>query len=62
MRRFIAGAVCPQCNREDTLYVLKTETSVSRHCVECDFSENQSDIDRSPAAGEWSPVRLTDPE
>ncbi len=61
-KRFIAGAVCPACNREDTLYVLKSEASASRHCVECDFSEDQSDLDKSSPVGEWSPVRLTDSE
>lgn len=61
-KRFIAGARCPKCNKEDTIYVLKNEVNPSRHCVECGFSESQSDLDKSSPVGEWSPVRLTDPE
>lgn len=61
-KRFIAGASCPQCNREDTIYVQIGGDDPSRHCVECDFSEKQSDLDKSSPVGEWSPVRLTDPK
>ena len=60
MKRFIAGAICPECHREDTLYVLKAGDQVSRHCVKCGFSENRPDTEPRPLAGQWSPVRLSD--
>lgn len=38
-RRFIAGAVCPQCRALDRI-VLETGGAESRRCcIECDFSE-----------------------
>lgn len=61
-KRFIAGAICPACNHGDTLYILKSDDGVSRHCVECGFSEALGELDKSSPVGEWSPVRLTKPE
>lgn len=61
-KRFIAGAICPACNREDTIFMLKSENRVSRHCIECDFSEGLEELDNSSPVGEWSPVRLTNPK
>ncbi|MGB1139471.1 MAG: YheV family putative metal-binding protein [Halioglobus sp.] len=38
-RRFIAGAVCPRCAKQDKIVVdLDTDT---RHCVSCGFSEDR---------------------
>ncbi len=57
-KRFIAGARCPECSREDTIYTLKFEETMTRHCVECDFSEDLNDPAPTPQVGEWTPVKL----
>ncbi len=47
-RRFIAGAICPQCRALDRI-VLETEGDESRRCcIECDFSEA---LDGKPELG-----------
>ena len=39
-RRFIAGAVCPECRALDRI-VMESDSSQSRRsCVECGFSED----------------------
>ncbi len=38
-RRFIAGAVCPRCGKQDKL-VIDTETE-RRECVSCGFSDQR---------------------
>lgn len=42
-RRFIAGAVCPQCGEQDTLYLLKPIEQGSEEvcCVSCDYREQR---------------------
>jgi uncharacterized metal-binding protein (TIGR02443 family) len=41
MRRFIAGAVCPRCGKQDKL-VIDKETD-ARECVSCGFSDQRPD-------------------
>ncbi len=42
-KRFIAGAVCPKCNAQDTL-MLYMENSVEKvECVECGHTKSQTD-------------------
>ena len=36
-KRFIAGAVCPQCKQMDTTIIDKN--NAQRKCVECNFEE-----------------------
>ncbi len=70
-RRFIAGAVCPQCKLSDKIVV--DLDSDRRECVACGFSEARPEAGSSelptrvtrPAARRVetpaSPVRLIDP-
>jgi len=39
-KRFIAGAICPLCASVDRIYTLTGAEGMSRHCVDCDFSED----------------------
>lgn len=42
-KRFIAGAVCPKCQKQDTL-MLHMENNIERvKCVACDFQKSQVD-------------------
>lgn len=43
-KRFIAGAVCPQCQAKDTLFVLVTQKQQQIACVECDFLQKESQL------------------
>ncbi|MFT8229568.1 MAG: YheV family putative zinc ribbon protein [Enterobacterales bacterium] len=38
-KKFISGAICPLCNKEDTLLVLFNNENIinSVSCVECNF-------------------------
>ncbi len=38
-KRFIAGARCPHCNDQDSLYVEDVGDRKFRACVSCDFRE-----------------------
>lgn len=40
-RRFIAGAICPQCKELDKIVVYKEEGVDVRECVRCDYKETQ---------------------
>lgn len=62
-KRFIAGAVCPQCGVEDRTYVLVAASGQSRHCSDCAFSESLADLpepDSAEPVGAWEPVKLLD--
>ena len=59
-KRFIAGATCPGCGKTDTIFVLRDEENQSRHCVQCDFSEQLTDEVKQNVVSQWQPVRLTD--
>ena len=62
-RRFIAGAICPQCGVEDLIYVLQTVEGQSRHCNQCDFSQNLGDLtsaDTAEVVSDWQPINLRD--
>lgn len=74
MRRFIAGAVCPQCRAVDRIVVEAAERDEDpprRRCVSCGFSDTlplanpaepvtRLSRRRSPAA-DAAPVRILDP-
>ncbi len=54
-RRFIAGAVCPQCGVQDKIVVdLDSDT---RSCLACDFSEGRP----ADAAAAELPTRVSRP-
>jgi len=56
-KRFIAGAVCPQCEALDRIVVeffveLASEQELNRRrCVSCGFSDDLSPVGDAPAAG-----------
>ncbi len=62
-KRFIAGAICPQCGVEDLIYVVQTAAGQSRHCNQCDFKQNLDDlpvVSTEKAVGDWQPIKLRD--
>jgi uncharacterized protein len=70
-RRFIAGAVCPQCREADRLVIETDDDQRLRRCVACGFSEAAPEssalvpstrFTRSRGGAEDSaPVRIVDP-
>jgi hypothetical protein len=40
-KRFIAGAICPQCQAEDRLVVEEADGTTQRRCVSCGFTDQQ---------------------
>ena len=62
MRRFIAGAECPSCGEQDTLYVDvevgHSESRRVRACTRCDFWE----VLETPLEDGADPVRIILPK
>ena len=56
-RRFIAGAVCPDCGEEDKLFVLADDVETVR-CSRCSFTAARDQKIESGAVSEWSPIKL----
>jgi uncharacterized metal-binding protein (TIGR02443 family) len=44
-KRFIAGATCPSCKQTDTLMLYFENNIEMLACVNCDYSESQTDKD-----------------
>ncbi|WJV53582.1 YheV family putative zinc ribbon protein [Pectobacteriaceae bacterium CE90] len=42
-KRFIAGAVCPQCHSQDTLAVGREDETDVVICVKCGYHQRQSE-------------------
>lgn len=42
-KRFIAGAVCPECHSRDTLAVWRENGVETVGCVTCGFTQRQTD-------------------
>ncbi len=42
-KRFIAGAVCPQCQSKDTLALWRDHDADNIICVKCGFTQRQTD-------------------
>ncbi len=42
-KRFIAGAVCPECQAMDTLMVFKQHNVEHVECVSCGYSKSKPD-------------------
>ena len=53
-RRFIAGAVCPECRATDRMVVIGEPPEQRRECIECGFTEKAPQL---PHSGE-PPGRL----
>ncbi|MEZ5558563.1 MAG: YheV family putative metal-binding protein [Pseudomonadales bacterium] len=73
MRRFIAGAICPNCRAQDRIVVEQGAAGAQRRCVSCGYvdtlvtapSAPTSRLERPRAGAETEqkpvPVRLLDP-
>ncbi|MCL6414267.1 YheV family putative metal-binding protein [Aestuariirhabdus sp. Z084] len=68
-KRFIAGAVCPSCNKMDRLVVIQEGGKPEkRECVSCGFTDSQDSltvseiptrvIPKQEADAELQPLRL----
>lgn len=56
-KRFIAGAVCPECREADKIYIYLDENQTKwRACVNCDFLESMGGT--SDKAMEEIPTRV----
>lgn len=42
MKRFIAGASCPECGAEESVYVLSTDED-TLYCADCGFEQTRPD-------------------
>ena len=72
LKRFIAGAICPQCKDQDSLYVETVDSRRYRACVSCDFREEmrfesqsrelETRVNRSPGDTEVQVVKLVEPK
>ena len=54
-KRFIAGAVCPECKATDSLMVFTENEAEFVTCVECNYT--MSETDKQPAEKEPSVSR-----
>lgn len=70
-RRFIAGAVCPECGEMDRIVLEEAEAGSRRVCVACGFSDDMKPasgrlpptrFDRRNAPTQSTPVRILDPK
>ncbi len=70
-RRFIAGAVCPQCKRVDRTVLEQRGDELVRSCIDCGFEERMStgapvpggrfDAPKKRDDGASKPVRFVNP-
>jgi len=44
-KRFIAGATCPGCNKQDTVFVFEADDQKWRACANCDFEESIAELE-----------------
>lgn len=56
-KRFIAGAICPQCGEQDKLFTYIDSGDRWRACANCDFRESQAESLSQPAQEEL-PTRV----
>lgn len=55
-KRFIAGAVCPQCKQQDTLMLYFEHGVEHVECVECGHEQSQTSSEVSKASGDSNQV------
>jgi uncharacterized metal-binding protein (TIGR02443 family) len=48
VKRFIAGAQCPQCQTLDSLYLNSEDAVEQLHCSRCDYLANRNDAQQAP--------------
>ena len=58
-KRFIAGAICPQCKELDVIFIYEREGSKYQACVECGYSKAMDETiqqsEQNKVASEHSP-------
>ena len=42
-KRFVAGAICPKCKSMDTIMLFFENNVEKLECVQCDYSEEQTE-------------------
>ncbi|MBT8140490.1 MAG: YheV family putative metal-binding protein [Gammaproteobacteria bacterium] len=57
-KRFIAGATCPDCKAQDTVYTFLQDGQQWRACASCDMRQN---IESLASAGQELPTRVNQP-
>jgi len=58
-QRFVAGAVCPQCDEMDSLLLNMDDQSIA--CVDCGFQQTESERDAEYTAREEQRVKKVIP-
>ncbi len=59
-KRFIAGAICPQCQMRDRIVVFGIEGEQHIECVNCGFSQSQNNfLANQPAKPKEAIVKFT---
>jgi len=51
-KRFIAGAVCPHCQAQDTIVLIESEGDKHFECIECGHTDKMSDNANSESTSE----------
>ena len=59
-QKFVAGAVCPSCNKMDSILLNLDDQSIS--CVECNYQQTESERDAEYSARETQPVKKIVPD
>lgn len=58
VKRFVAGATCPQCGELDTTVCYYQDQVFVRECVECDFREKITGDENAEPEGAISPAQI----
>ncbi|WP_257287868.1 YheV family putative zinc ribbon protein [Endozoicomonas sp. SESOKO2] len=58
-KRFIAGAVCPSCGRQDSVRMYTENGENYRECVDCHYSDV---MEKDPSLAGKPPVTRVSPE
>jgi uncharacterized metal-binding protein (TIGR02443 family) len=59
-QRFVAGAVCPQCDEMDSLLLDMIDQSIA--CVDCGYQQTESERDAEYTARQDEPVKKVIPK
>lgn len=49
-KRFIAGAVCPECQSQDSIFVTKEEKAEIVRCAACEYIEQRDENKEAQSA------------
>jgi uncharacterized metal-binding protein (TIGR02443 family) len=57
LKRFIAGAVCPQCQLQDKIVVYQAADTAYCECVRCGYRQQQPTSAATPPAADVAPPK-----